>query len=218
MDADLTATQIKAVNASWTILEALREGMAYEDGDSQESNRMVQYHSQMAFLEGIRLHLYPDIILPLIDEGKSVVVFLRYRSSLDALNALLTPEKIPTSFILGGQSEKTRLFHVEQFQSNAHPLCLCMLPAGGVGLSLHDLHGRQRYSLLSPSFDATQFKQALGRIHRIGSKSKAIQAIIYLANTREEQIAAGMQDRLKSLDLLNDGVTNKLSITDMELD
>jgi superfamily II DNA or RNA helicase len=218
MDADLPTTQLKAVDQSWSILEVLNDkSTSFGESDSAQSDRMRQYHGQMAFLEGIRLHLYPDIIAPLIEEGKSVVVFLRYRSSLDALNVLMEPYKIKCSYIIGGQTEKQREEQVTAFQTNKIHLCLAMLPAGGVGLSLHDLHGRQRYSLLSPSFDAVQFQQALGRICRIGSKSKAVQAIIYLAGTKEEKIAKGMEDRLRQLEIINDGEYNKQTDEEKEL-
>ena len=53
-----------------------------------------------------------------------------------------------------------------------------MTQAGGTGLSLHDVNGEHpRVSLISPSFSAIDLKQALGRIHRAGAKSPAVQKL-----------------------------------------
>ena len=60
-------------------------------------------------------------------------------------------------------------------------------------------------SIISPSWSGTDLVQALGRIHRAGSKSPAIQKIIYCAKTYEEQICALIRTKLKNLSAINDG-------------
>lgn len=47
--------------------------------------------------------------------------------------------------------------------------------------------------------------QALGRIHRAGAKSPAIQKLIYAANTVEEDVAKRVEASLNNLSRLQDG-------------
>ena len=90
--------------------------------------------------------------------------------------------------IRGGQSTEERQREGDLFQSNEARICVCMIQAGGVGLSLHDEHGGYpRVSLISPSFSAVEVRQTLGRIHRAGGKSPAIQKIGFAAKTVEMQ-------------------------------
>ena len=79
--------------------------------------------------------------------------------------------------------------------------------AGGAGISLHDLNGKYpRMALISPSYSAIILKQCLGRVHRDGSKTKALQRIVFVANTVEEEVCEKVKDKLHNLDLINDGV------------
>jgi CRISPR/Cas system-associated endonuclease/helicase Cas3 len=48
-------------------------------------------------------------------------------------------------------------------------------------------------------------RQALGRIHRDGAKSKALQKIIFVANTEEEKTCEKVKLKLENLDTINDG-------------
>jgi len=47
--------------------------------------------------------------------------------------------------------------------------------------------------------------QALGRIHRAGALSPAIQKLIYAAGTVEEEVAGRVEASLNNLNLLQDG-------------
>jgi len=60
-------------------------------------------------------------------------------------------------------------------------------------------------SLISPPQSAKDLKQVLGRIHRAGSKSKAIQKIIYVAGTVEEKTCKSVRKKLNNLSELIDG-------------
>jgi hypothetical protein len=79
-----------------------------------------------------------------------------------------------------------------------------MIQAGGVGVSLHAVGDkRMRVALISPTFNAVQLKQALGRVHRAGGNTN-IQKIVYLAGTCEERAMNNVRAKLNSLSLLND--------------
>jgi superfamily II DNA or RNA helicase len=60
-------------------------------------------------------------------------------------------------------------------------------------------------ALICPTFSATELKQALGRIHRAGGRSKSVQKIIFTAGTIEEKICETVRRKLGNLELLNDG-------------
>ena len=62
--------------------------------------------------------------------------------------------------------------------------------------------------MISPSFSAIDLKQALGRIHRAGGKSPAIQKIIFAADSVEMGVCQAVRRKLTNLDLINDDELN----------
>ena len=96
-----------------------------------------------------------------------------------------------------------------------------MQQAGGVGISLHDIHGgHPRMSIISPSWAGYEMRQTLGRIHRAGSKTPAIQKIVYVAKTYEEQLCNIIKVKLRNIDALNDGDLDdfELKLNELEED
>jgi superfamily II DNA or RNA helicase len=154
-------------------------------------------------IELLRVPVMVEMAEEFISEGKSVVCFVNFRQTLDALMEKM--EKYQPIYIAGDQSETDRQDAVNAFQSNAHYFLVCQIAAGGVGVSLHDLNGRPRVSLISPTYSAIDLKQALGRIHRSGAKSPALQYILFAANSVEEEVSQSVRRKLKNIELLNDG-------------
>ena len=141
-----------------------------------------------------------------LDEGKSVVVFTNYRATLDALCTKLKTE----CAIHGGQDADERQDCIDRFQANQERVIVVNIVAGGVSLSLHDIHNTNpRVALVCPTYSATDLRQALGRVHRSGG-SKSLQRILFAAGTIEEKICARVSAKLERLDLLNDGDLNSL--------
>jgi hypothetical protein len=76
--------------------------------------------------------------------------------------------------------------------------------AGGVGVSLHDVQGNHpRMSLISPSFNLKEHVQVLGRIHRVGALSPALQRVLIASGTIEEKVMESLEKKRKSLDTLH---------------
>ena len=152
-----------------------------------------------------------------LDDGKSVVIFTNYRATLDALCA-----KLKTNCAIhGGQSADDRQQWIDRFQANQEQLIIVNIVAGGVSLSLHDIHNTNpRVALICPTYSATDLRQALGRVHRSGG-SKSLQRILFAAGTIEEKICARVSAKLERLDLLNDGdldvQKNNLNETEMNV-
>lgn len=136
-----------------------------------------------------------------LDEGKSVVVFTNYRATLDALCTKLKTK----CAIHGGQDADERQDCIDRFQANQERVIVVNIVAGGVSLSLHDIHNTNpRVALVCPTYSATDLRQALGRVHRSGG-SKSLQRILFAAGTIEEKICTRVSAKLERLDLLNDG-------------
>ena len=136
----------------------------------------------------------------LVGQGNSVVMFVNFRETVEALC-----EKLHKCYrIEGGQSAKERQQVVDAFQNDDIHLLAVNIAAGGTGLSLHDINGkRPRISLISPSFSAKDHLQTLGRIHRNGAKSDAIQKILVAADSIEEAVMKSINRKLKNLEALH---------------
>jgi superfamily II DNA or RNA helicase len=76
---------------------------------------------------------------------------------------------------------------------------------------LHDVNGNfPRVSLISPTFSAIDFRQCLGRIHRAGAKSTAVQKIIFAEGTVEMRVCKLVRAKLNNLDRINDDELNPI--------
>jgi len=153
-------------------------------------------------VELLKVPLLEELTNEAIEEGKSVVAFLSFRETLVSLERIY-PNSVA---IFGDQNQSEREESIRKFQTNAAQICLCMVQAGGVGVSLQDLDGAHpRVSFITPTFSAVEIKQALGRIHRINGKSKCVQKILFAANTVEESACEAVKRKLANIDQLNDG-------------
>jgi len=153
-------------------------------------------------VELLKVPLLIELVEEALEEGKSVVVFISFRETLAKLE-----EGIPDCVkIYGGQPSIERDLSIAHFQSDSKRVCLCMIQAGGLGVSLHDLKGdHPRVSLLTPPYSAVELKQALGRVHRAGGKSKSIQRIVFAAGTVEDKACVAVRRKLINIGTINDG-------------
>ena len=134
----------------------------------------------------------------LIKEGNSVVIFVNFRETVDALTS-----KLKCGRIDGGQSADERQKIIDDFQQDKAYVVVANIAAGGTGLSLHDINGnRPRVSLICPTFNAKEYVQTLGRIFRNGAKSDSLQKILIAANSVEENVMTSINNKLKNLDTL----------------
>jgi len=138
----------------------------------------------------------------LLEEGKSVAIFVCFRDTLDRI-----AEDFPqAALIYGEQDAEERERAIASFQSNDKRLVVATIQAGGVGVSLHDLHGRHpRVSLICPTYSAVDLKQALGRIHRNGARTPCIQRILFAADTVEERVRRKVKKKIDNIQAINDG-------------
>jgi len=170
--------------------------------DSEHVLTNILYARMLA--EAFKIPDLVEITEDLVAEGKSVVIFVNFSDTAEALCQNLNCRRI-----VGGQESQERQEAIDRFQDDKDHIIVVNIAAGGTGISLHDVRGeRQRVSLISPSFSAKNHLQTLGRIHRNGAKSDAIQKILVASNTVEEAVMKAVNKRLKNLNSLHSPETN----------
>lgn len=144
----------------------------------------------------------PDLVEMAEDltlEGKSVVIFVNFSDSVQTLCQNLNCDRIQ-----GGQSAEERQEAIDRFQNDEKHILVANIAAGGTGISLHDIKGkRQRVSIICPSFSAKNHLQTLGRIHRNGAKSDAIQKVVIAHDSIEEVVMDSITNKIKNLNTLH---------------
>ena len=138
----------------------------------------------------------------LIDDGNSVVIFLSFQNSIDALSSRLNC----LDSVINGQnvgSDRDKI--VENFQKNRKRVIICNVKAGEA-IGLHDLTGEYpRVTLLNPDFSAVLIKQALLRTPRQGGKTTCVQKFLFADGTIENRARDRVKEKIKNISLLNDG-------------
>jgi superfamily II DNA or RNA helicase len=140
----------------------------------------------------------PDIVEmaeDFINGGNSVVIFVNFTDTVNSLCGLLNCPKID-----GNQNAAQRQQAIDDFQNDVAHCVVVNIAAGGTGLSLHDIRGeRPRISLICPTFNAKDYLQVLGRIHRNGAKSDAVQKVLVAAGTIEEHVMKAIKTKTENL-------------------
>lgn len=196
-------------------IQSVYEDMEAELAKLEEKAESYSEHIFAVMMEARRkaelckVPLFVEMVEDLYDEGKSVVLFVNFTDTVDAVVKRL--EKMPklkdtVGYIVGGQSDKQRVSDINAFQADTKRIMIVNIAAGGTGVSLHDLNGKfPRASIVSPNWSAYNMRQALGRIWRLEGKTKSYQRIVYAAKCIEENICHRVQHKLACLDTLNDG-------------
>ena len=152
-------------------------------------------------VELLKVPVFAELARDYLDKGFSVACFVNFRATIDELLKLL-----PGSRIIDGASTKTRDQTLDLFQCNECRSLLVNSDAGGICLSLHDLHGGfPRVGLVSPCFSAVTLRQVFGRFQREGGKSRSYYRIIFANGTVEMPIWRAVRPKLDNIDALTDG-------------
>lgn len=97
----------------------------------------------------------------------SVAVCAVSRQLIELLSAAMTKASIPHGLITGAQNEDERQQAIDDFQSGKIKWILYTAQAGGVGVTLT---AARRLVMLQRPWSLVDHKQALDRVHRIGSE------------------------------------------------
>ena len=131
----------------------------------------------------------------LMDEGNSVCVFVSFVETGKWLS-----EKFSCDFICG-ETKGERDEQIRKFQANEAHVIVIMCQAGGESISLHDLHGRPRATIIMPGFNPTEFVQVLGRVPRAGSQQSSVTQYIVFARGCEVESRIRRNIRVKSTNI-----------------
>lgn len=186
------------VNQSFNIMKLKMNELAKKDKE-KDTFILPEIQKARMKIELLKIPIFEELIEEYIDNGYNVVVFVNFLETIDRIS-----KKFNTKCIISGNISSDNVDkNIKDFQENRTNLIICTVQAGK-GISLHDIHGRPRASLISPSFSAVDLVQVLGRIVRAEMKSPAIQRLIYTADTCEEAICENIKGKLEFTSKLND--------------
>ena len=150
----------------------------------------------------------------------SVAVAAVSRQLIELLSARMTKEGIAHGLITGAQDEDERQKAIDDFQSGRTKWILFTVQAGGVGVTLTT--GRRLVMLQRP-WSLVDHKQALDRIHRIGSEihdsviimdyvteGTIEERVLQVLETKADNFEQIVHDKAKLLELLKDDKAGKL--------
>lgn len=150
-------------------------------------------------IEKYKIPIVLDLMEDYLVKGFSIVIFVNYKETLYELQ-----KHIKDSLIIEGSIEKDVIDkHILLFQENKCRVIICTISMASVGISLHDLHGVPRISLIMPIHSAVNYEQLIGRTYRVGIKTPAIQKVIFIANTCEEVICNQMKNKITFMNKIN---------------
>jgi SNF2 family DNA or RNA helicase len=150
----------------------------------------------------------------------SVAVCAVSRQLIELLSAAMTKAKISHGLITGAQNEDERQQAIDDFQSGKIKWILFTAQAGGVGVTLT---AARRLIMLQRPWSLVDHKQALDRVHRIGSEihdSVVItdyvtegtieERVIQVLETKADNFEQIVRDKDQLLKLLQDDKAGKL--------
>ena len=126
-----------------------------------------------------------DLVETAIDGNHKVLLFSQFTSMLEILEAELNTRNISYYKITGETNKRERIDLVQKFNSDATPVFLISLKAGGTGLNLTGADVVIHYD---PWWNVAAQNQATDRAHRIGQSKMVTVYKIIAKNTIEERI------------------------------
>ena len=182
-----------------------------EEGESEDTPLIIQLRARQK-IELMKVPTFVELAQDAYAENCSVAIFVNFKDTLEAIAQRLS-DLCPMSIVEGGQSQEFRETQVENFNNDEARVIVSMIQAGGIGINLHDKKGdHPRVSLISPGFSAIELRQTLGRIHRAGGKTPAVQKIIFAADSVEMRVCNKVKMKLNHLDLINDDELNPIFV------
>jgi len=181
---------------------AMKNDARGENGEEKEENILTIQLRARQRVELLKVPTIVELAQDHLDEGKSVAIFVNFHQTLEAIQKMLDTDCV----VHGRQKAHESYASMERFQEDKSRVIVLNIKAGGESISLHDLHGNHpRASIISPTYSAIDLVQALGRIHRAGARTPALQRIVFAEDTIEETVCERVQAKVQNIRSLNDG-------------
>lgn len=128
-----------------------------------------------------------------IDAGKKLVIFCRFRAEIDLIQKLLEKKKIRYCSIYGDIKIDDRGDIVKEFQTNPETkVALLQIDTAGLGITLTAADTCVYYSV---NFNYAAYAQSLARIHRIGQKNCCTYIHLVVENTVDETVLKALEKK-----------------------
>jgi SNF2 family DNA or RNA helicase len=236
-DVEMGAKQLKAYKQMLQNMIAMLENDEGVTGDAlvapnplTQTIRLLQFASAYAQIEvsesgeeSVTLSDPSCKVDALIDDMKngdfgddSVAVCAVYRQLIEILSARLTKEGIPHGLITGAQDSDERQRAIDDFQAGKTKWILFTAQAGGVGVTLTKA---RRLVMLQRPWSLVDYKQALDRVHRIGSEihdsiiitdyvteGSIEERVIQALDVKSDNFEQIVKDKAKLLEMLKNGL------------
>lgn len=236
-DVEMSTKQGKAYNQMRDLMIAELEGGDVVTAPSPltQTTRLLQFASSYAEMDvdettgesKARLtepSCKVDALMDDISNGDfgndSVAVCAVSRQLIELLSAAMTKAKIPHGLITGAQTEDERQQAIDDFQSGKIKWILFTAQAGGVGVTLT---AARRLIMLQRPWSLVDHKQALDRVHRIGSEihdsiivtdyvteGTVEERVLQVLETKADNFEAIVRDKAQLLALLKDDKAGRL--------
>lgn len=128
-----------------------------------------------------------------VDAGKKLVIFARFRAEIAAIENLLRLRKIQYGSIYGDVPMEERGEIVEDFQTNPDTkVFVAQIQTAGLGITLHAASTAVFYSY---DYNYANYAQALARIHRIGQRLPVTYIHLVVDGSIDEKILAALENK-----------------------
>lgn len=128
-----------------------------------------------------------------VDAGKKLVIFARFRAEIAAIENLLRLRKIQYGSIYGDVPMEERGKIVEDFQTNPDTkVFVAQIQTAGLGITLHAASTAVFYSY---DYNYANYAQALARIHRIGQRLPVTCIHLVVDGSIDEKILAALENK-----------------------
>lgn len=128
-----------------------------------------------------------------VDAGKKLVIFARFRAEIAAIENLLRLRKIQCGSIYGDVPMEERGKIVDDFQTNPDTkVFVAQIQTAGLGITLHAASTAIFYSY---DYNYANYAQALARIHRIGQRLPVTYIHLVVDGSIDEKILAALENK-----------------------
>lgn len=187
------------------VMKALEELRQRKEKDSSNNPLTVLLRLRRE-IEILKSETFIREISRRLRRGRAVVVFVNFAWTFNIIANAFKEQGVKYGCIMGKQKDMVRTQTIDDFRRGKINLLLAMIRAGSDSISLHDTVGdRPRVSIISPTWSATQLRQVLGRVDRVGACSDSDRVVVFCSGTVERRIAETLNKKFTDMDALMTG-------------
>lgn len=128
-----------------------------------------------------------------LETGKKLVIFARFRPEIAAIEKLLQKKRIQYGSIYGDVCMEYRGKIVDDFQQNPETqVFVAQIQTAGLGITLHAASVAVFYSL---DYNYANYAQALARIHRIGQHEPVTYIHLLVENSIDDKVLSALEKK-----------------------